>query len=93
MKPYQDKQQASGEFVKVTRIGRRWHCRYYRDNKWLVEVFVDLPVNIGYACRQMMRMVDKCCGSSRWTSAARRDYCRNNRVSFGPVKGWKWNCS
>ena len=63
------------EDIKVTRIGKRWHCRLFIDGKlFFLEAAVDRRDCIGYACVQLLRTADKLGLSSRRTSASRLNY-------------------
>lgn len=63
------------EELKVTRIGKRWHCRLLINGKmFFLEAAVDRQDCIGYACVQLLRTADKLGLSSRRTSAARLNY-------------------
>ena len=45
--------------TKVTRIKHRWHCRLFVNDKLSQEVAVHKRIDIGLACRYMMRNEDK----------------------------------
>lgn len=57
--------------MKVTRIGKRWHCRVLWHGKPLVEIATDRQDNIQWCCREAMRMANKLGYVSKWTCASR----------------------
>ena len=57
--------------TKVTRIGKRWHCRIFNSNKVLDEMACDSRLDIGFCFRYMLRWHDKMGGVSKMASASR----------------------
>jgi hypothetical protein len=68
--------------TKVTRINGRWHARLLVDGKVYDEVAVYNRIDIGWACRTMLRWLDKNGWGDAFSSAARK---RNIRGPFGQV--------
>lgn len=59
--------------IKVTKIGPRWHCRLLH-GYWgtvLDETACNNSLDIGYCCREMLRMYNKCGNQSAFAKAAR----------------------
>ena len=52
--------------TKVTRIGKRWHCRIFNSNKVLDEMACDSRLDIGFCFRYMLRWHDKWAELVRW---------------------------
>ena len=83
--------------IKVTRIGKRWHCRLvvkepdYPYSAALLERCYDEMAcqnqqDIGWCCREMLRWYAKTGGQSAFADAARK------RQTEGPVgKVWYHN--
>jgi hypothetical protein len=67
--------------TKVTTINSRHHCRLLRGETVLNEMACELKEDIGFCIRYMMRMHDKCGGTSLQADAS-----RHRRDSEG---GWK----
>lgn len=67
--------------TKVTTINNRYHSRLLKGDKVLNEMACVEQVDIGYCIRYMMRMHDKCGGTSLMADAS-----RHRRDSEG---GWK----
>lgn len=59
--------------TKVTTIDGRYHCRLIRvkDDSVASEMACKLKEDIGYCIRYMMRMYDKCGGTSLMADASR----------------------
>lgn len=57
--------------VTVRRIGKAWHCRVFVDGVLNQEVKVYDRMDIGFACRDMLRMEDKCGNWSDFAMSAR----------------------
>lgn len=57
--------------IKVTKIGPRWHCRLIHNGKILDETACSNSLDIGYCCREMLRMYNKCGNQSAFAKAAR----------------------
>ena len=69
--------------TKVTRIGKRWHCRLYYNHGNGFKVFEEQACTnsllIGNCCRDMLRWYDKCGGMSKQASASRHRLGIKNR--------------
>ncbi len=59
--------------TKVTKINERYHCRLIRtkDGSVTCEMACALKEDIGYCFRWMLRMYDKCGGTSLMADASR----------------------
>ena len=69
--------------TKVTTINGRHHCRLLKGEKVLDEMACKLKEDIGYCIRYMMRMHDKCGGTSLMADASRhRD---KNQTAKGKI--------
>lgn len=67
--------------TKVTNINGRHHCRLIKDGKVVDEMACKLKEDIGFCFRSMLRMYDKCGGTSLMADAS-----RHRRDAEG---GWK----
>lgn len=57
--------------TKVTKIGERYHCRLLKNGDVKDEMACALKEDIGFCIRYMMRMHDKCGGTSLMADASR----------------------
>lgn len=57
--------------VKVTRIGKAWHIRVFLNGEINQEAKCFSRLDIGYTCRSMLRMEDKCGNISDLADSAR----------------------
>jgi hypothetical protein len=73
--------------VKVTKIGKRWHARLLINGRVQDESACSLQCDIGWICRNMLRMHDKCGGTSRLACAART---RKSLIDAGNPVGRVW---
>lgn len=73
--------------IKVTRIGKRWHCRLTWNGVPIVEIATDRRDCIQWCCREAMRTADKNGYSSPRTSASRHQYDQK-RVSRMTGRYW-----
>lgn len=61
-----------GELItKVTTINGLHHCRLVKDGKPVDEMACKLKEDIGYCIRYMLRMYDKCGGTSSMADVSR----------------------
>jgi hypothetical protein len=73
--------------TKVTNINGRYHCRLLKSDKVLDEMACELQEDTGYCIRYMMRMHDKCGGTSLMADASR--HRGKNQTAKGKV--WHQN--
>lgn len=71
--------------VKVTRIGDGWNIRIYTNDKVNQEMRVFDKRDVGWAARYMLRWEDKCGNISRFATAARERFNKENRRPYGRV--------
>jgi hypothetical protein len=57
--------------VTVRRINNKYHCRVLLDGEINQEAVCANPADIGYTCRSLLRMEDKCGNHSEFAKAAR----------------------
>jgi len=70
--------------TKITTINGRHHCRLMEGDKVLDEMACELKQDIGYCIRYMLRIHDKCGGTSQMADSSRH---RGKNVS---AKGKIW---
>jgi hypothetical protein len=73
--------------TKVTTINSRHHCRLLRGETVLNEMACELKEDIGFCIRYMMRMHDKCGGTSLMADASR--HRGKNQTAKGKI--WHQN--
>ena len=59
LKRYEDAAMLHNHDIKVTRIGKGWNVRCFRDGKVIDEIRVFARVDIGVAIKEMLRWEDK----------------------------------
>lgn len=66
--------------IKVTKIGKNYHCRLFRNGELFDENSCENRSDIGRACRDMLRWYDKMSYRpySRWADWSRH----NNELSY-----------
>jgi len=66
--------------IKVTKIGKKWHCRLFKLKKLFDESTCEKKSDIGRCCRDMLRWYDKMGNEpfSRWADWSRH----NNKESY-----------
>jgi hypothetical protein len=71
--------------TKVTTINNRYHCRILRtkDDKVLSEMACAEKQDVGFCIRYMLRMYDKCGGTSLMADASR--HRGKNQTSKGKI--------
>ena len=57
--------------IKVTKINKRWHARLYFDDKVVDEMACNCSEDIGFICKEMLRMFQKMGGNSQYADKAR----------------------
>ena len=73
--------------IKVTRIGKKWHCRLFKLGKLFHESSCEQRSDIKHCCRDMLRWYDKMGNSpySRWADWSRHNYNLNYRQNYIPL--------
>ena len=69
--------------TKVTSINGRYHCRLLRGESVVDEMACKLKEDIGYCIRYMLRMYDKCGGTSLMADASR--HRGKNQIAKGKI--------
>jgi len=83
---------SEGITTKVTTINERYHCRILDGNKVLNEMACKLKQDIGYCMTYMLRMHDKCGGTSMMADKSRhrgKNYSAKGKIWYPsqiPVK-------
>jgi hypothetical protein len=70
--------------IKVTKIGKKWHCRLFRLDKIHDETFCLEKSDIGRCCRDMLRWYDKMGWEpySKWADWSRHNNEKSYRQNY-----------
>ena len=86
------KRQNDSEYeVKVVTINGRYHARVYFHDEVIDEMACEEQCDIGYICRSMLRMVDKCGGDSFTNAARDRLFADKNAPVEARGRIWTYN--
>lgn len=75
------------EEVRVTKIGRRWHCRLFIRGVLFMELATDTRKGIGWCCQHMLRWASKMGIGGRWSQRS-RDHYSGKRAHAKPARVW-----